>query len=118
MSTRSQAPSSAPPQLAAFPVATREAYARWREQRDIAALDQVILAIVAFHRPHRETLATPDDLPDSAALIAHLGFDSLALAEVVFFIEDLFRVTISSAELHRLVTVADLRAYVRSRVAG
>lgn len=104
--------------LATFPTAVRDAHARWLDQHDPAALDTVVLAIVAYHRPNRAQLATPDELPESARLIADLGYDSLALAEIVFFVEDLFKVTISNEDLKNILTVSDLRAYVRAKVAG
>lgn len=109
---------SSPDPLASFPPAVREAHARWLAARDPAALDSVVLAIVAHHRPGPARPAEPAALADSDRLVADLGFDSLALAEIVFFIEDLYRVTISNADLATLVTVADLRAYVRARIAG
>lgn len=106
--------------LAAFPPSVRDAHALWQNHRDLAALDTVVLAIVAYHRPNRSRLpeGASDDLPDSANLMADLGYDSLALAEIVFFVEDLFRVTISNADLATLATVADLRAYVRAKVSA
>lgn len=84
----------------------------------MAALDVVVLAIVAYHRPNRSMIKDPDNLPDSYQLIADLGYDSLALAEVVFFIEDLYRVSISNEELLGLRTVADLRGYVRTKITA
>ncbi len=102
--------------LAAFPISVREAQNRWQTHRDPAALDAVIVGIVAFHSPRRAHLYATNLLPDSACLIGDLGFDSLALAEVVFFIEDLYRVTITNADLATIITVADLRAYVRAKV--
>lgn len=104
--------------LATFPPAVREAHARWLGQHDPAALDTVVLAIVAYHRPNRSRLANPDDLPENAQLIADLGYDSLALAEIVFFVEDLFKVSISNEDLKNILTVADLRAYVRAKVSA
>ena len=110
---------SSPSPLASFPPDVQEAHARWLAQRDPAALDAVVLAIVAFHRPRREPgTATATSLPDSAQLIADLGYDSLALAEIVFFVEDLYQVTISNEDLKTLDTVASLRAYVRTKVAA
>jgi acyl carrier protein len=103
--------------LSSFPPAVRDAHARWVARGDHAALDAVVLAVVAYHRPGRDP-AAGDDLPDSARLIDDLGYDSLALAEVVFFVEDLFKVTISNADLAGIATVADLRAYVRAKVSA
>src|SRR5690606_13690852 len=42
-----------PGRLSAFPADIREAHARWLADRDLDALDRVILAIVAFHLPSR-----------------------------------------------------------------
>jgi len=104
--------------LASFPNEIRAAHQNWLSQRDIASLDTVVLAIVAFHRPNRTNLANPGDLPDSAQLIADLGFDSLALAEIVFFVEDLYRISIANADLITLHTIGDLRTYVRAKVTA
>lgn len=108
--------SSASP-LSSFPPAVRDAHARWTEARDPAALASVVLAIVAYHRPGRAHSEEPDDLPESARLIEDLGFDSLALAEIVFFVEDLYKVSISNNDLRRISTVADLRAFVLGKVS-
>ncbi len=110
---------STPSPLASFPASVRDAHARWLADRDPAALDTVVLGVVIYHSPRRDELSVaPETLPDSAHLLADLGYDSLALAEVVFFFEDLYRVTISNEDLKRLLTVADLRAYVRAKVAA
>jgi len=104
--------------LAAFPVDIRDAHQTWLAQRDLAALDTVVLAIVAFHRPNRSGVANPDDLPDTARLIADLGYDSLALAEIVFFVEDLYQISIANADLLALDTIGNLRSYVRAKVTA
>ena len=104
--------------LATFPAHIRDAHARWLATRDLAALDTVVLAIIAFHRYQSSRLTATDDLTDSARLVEDLGYDSLALAEVVFFVEDLFQVAISNEHLRTIHTVADLRAYVREQVAA
>ena len=102
--------------LASFPTHVKDAHHRWLSAHDVAALDTVVLAVVAYHRPNRSQIENPDHLPDSHQLIADLGYDSLALAEVVFFIEDLYRVSISNEDLLGLCTVADLRGYVRTKI--
>ena len=102
--------------LSNFPPPVREAQARWLAAHDLAALDTVVLAIVAFHRAKRTAPSVADELPAHARLVEDLGYDSLAMAEVVFFIEDLYQIVIPNQDLHDLHTVADLRAYIRARI--
>jgi acyl carrier protein len=95
-----------------FPEEVRGAFVRLRETGDPAAADTLVLAIVADHMPHPEA-----ELVDSASLVADLGFDSVAIAEMVFFIEDLLQVNVSNAEILRVRTVGELRAFVRTKLA-
>ena len=104
--------------LASFPSKIRDAHQNWVTQRDFTSLDTVVLAIVAFHRPNRSSVANPDDLPDSAQLIADLGYDSLALAEIVFFVEELYQISIANEDLLKLQTIGNLRAYVHAKVTA
>jgi acyl carrier protein len=104
--------------LSSFPTPIKEAHAAWIERHDLDALDRVVIAIVAFHRPGRTQANQSDELPDNARLMADLGYDSLALAEIVFFVEDLYKVAISNEDLKSIETVADLRAFVRAKVSS
>jgi acyl carrier protein len=107
--------------LAKFPADVRYAHAHFLATGDVAALDAVVLAVVLDHQPGSapsEGLASTAIPADSAQLIADLGFDSLALAEIVFFFEDLYGVTITNDELVRITTIGELRAFVRAKVAA
>lgn len=111
------APASLPPAVATllrhFPESVREAYVRLKTTGDGAAADTLVLAILADYMPDKRAAVT-----DAAELIAHLGFDSVAIAEMVFFIEDLLQVNVSNAEILRVRTVGELRAFVREKLAA
>ena len=49
-------------------------------------------------------------------MIEDLGFDSLAVAETVFFFEDLFQVTIKNEEIMALRSVGELGDFVARRL--
>jgi acyl carrier protein len=89
------------------------AYLRLRDTGDPAAADTLVLAIVADHVPQKGRA-----LADAQELIADLGFDSVAISEVVFFLEDLLQVRVTNAEILRVRTVGDLRAFVRAKLAA
>ena len=101
-----------PNPLARFPQSVRDEHARFLSSGDVAALDTVVLAVV------RRFQSKPAELPDSARLIGDLGFDSLTLAEIVFFLEDLYQVSITNEELMSITTIGELRAFIRVKVAA
>ena len=106
-------PGAAETLLKHFPDDVRAAYVRLRETGDPVAADTLVLAIVADHMPRAEA-----ELTDGASLIQDLGFDSVAIAEMVFFIEDLLKVSVTNAEILRVRTVGDLRGFVRTKLAS
>lgn len=102
--------------LGKFPEAVRTAYARYRETGDSEAVDAVVLAVLRDYVPKTIVLPTDTPLPDAAGLVSDLGFDSLAISETVFFLEDLFKVRITNAEIMQVRTVGELRAFVRQKL--
>ena len=106
-------PAAADTLLRHFPEDVRLAYLRLRETGDAVAADTLVLAIVGDFMPRPEA-----ELADDSTLLGDLGFDSVAIAEMVFFIEDLLEVNVSNAEIIRVRTVRDLRAFVRTKLAA
>lgn len=120
------APSSAPKPagqadqeeaLRHLPESAQEAFRRFRATGDVAELDPVILAILADYIP-RKTARPLAEAPGDSRLIDDLGFDSLAITEVVFFTEDLFGISIANEEIIQVRTLDDLRGFVHRKVAA
>ena len=100
-----------------FPARIRESYVRFATTQDPAAADEVVIAIVRDHVPVKKQGSTPGVLTDAMSLTADLGIDSVAIADAVFMLEDVFSVSIATKELVRLRTVGDLRAFIRTKLA-
>lgn len=100
-----------------FPPEVCEAYARFEATRNPADADTVILAIVLDHVPDKKL--RPATAPgDELSLMNDLGFDSVAITEMVFFLEDLFQMRISNEEILRVRSVGDLRSFVRQKISA
>jgi acyl carrier protein len=104
--------------LARLPASCREAFARYQASGDAQALDAVVLAVVREYVPRAHAPAVGEPLREDARLMEDLGFDSLAISETVFMLEDVFSVRIANAEILTVRTVGDLRAFVRQKLAA
>ena len=94
----------------------RAGYERYVQTGELEALDPVIFAILDDYVPR--TPAKPlADLPGTTTLMEDLGFDSLAITEVVFSTEDLFGINITNEEIIQVRTLDDLRTFVRRKIA-
>ena len=99
-----------------LPAEARDAFHRFQAGGDPAGLDPVIFAILDDFIP-RHAAAPLAALPGATRLIDDLGFDSLAITEVVFFTEDLFGINITNEEIIQVRTLDDLRGFIRRKVA-
>lgn len=99
-----------------LPAEARAAFRRFQAEHDAAALDPVISAILEDYIP-RAPARPIAECPPETKLIEDLGFDSLAITELVFFTEELFGITIANEEVLQVQTIGDLRAFVRRKVA-
>jgi 3-hydroxyacyl-[acyl-carrier-protein] dehydratase len=102
--------------LRRLPPSALENFRRFSATGDEVALTALIFAVLYGFLPQKfKTGAT--GWPDAARLIEDLGFDSLAIAETVFFFEDLFAISISNEEIRQVRTVGELRAFVQKKLA-
>ena len=100
-----------------LPEAAQAAFARFAAEGNPVALDPIMFAILDDFIP--KTPVRPlAELPGDTRLIDDLGFDSLAITEVVFFTEDLFGIAITNEEIVRVRTLADLRRFIQLKVTG
>jgi acyl carrier protein len=104
------------PALARFPADVLEAYQRYRANGDADAVEAVVIAAVVDYRPSGSGSAPA--VGDATRLIEDLGYDSVAVAELVFFLEDLFDLTITNEDIVGVRTIADLRACVIRNLNG
>ena len=112
----SGAPSSGPDELLRhLPPAAGAAFRRYQSMGDVGALDPVVFAIVEDYMPRKNERPLAE-LPPETRLIDDLGFDSLAITELVFFTEELFGISIANDEILQVHTLADLRTFVRCKV--
>lgn len=113
----SQQPPNASHPLARFPAEIRAAFERFTANGATADLRVVVDAALIDFMPKRDAAQAPV-LRDEQRLMEDLGFDSLAIAETVFFFEDLFKVSIQTQEIMALSTVGQLRAFVAHKLAS
>ena len=106
-----------PPQLTRFPEEVRAAYRQFRATGDASAVQLVVLSAVSEHCPRNTTLATDPAHTAALRLAEDLGYDSLAIAELIFFLEDLFEVSIRTHEIQTIATVGELRTFVAQKLA-
>ena len=99
-----------------LPAEARDAFQRFQASGDPTALDPVILSILDDYIPLTPAIPLAQQ-PGGTRLIEDLGFDSLAITEVVFFAEDLFDIKISNEEIIQVRTLDDLRGFIRGKVA-
>jgi acyl carrier protein len=102
--------------LARFPAEVIAAFQRYRTSGDAGAVEAVVIAAVVDFRPVAAGLSQP--ITDRMRLLEDLGYDSVAVAELVFFLEDLFVMTISNDDILAVSTIGDLRACVVRKLAG
>ncbi|MBA4136939.1 MAG: hypothetical protein C0518_06445 [Opitutus sp.] len=99
-----------------LPEAARACYREFRATGDLDSLDPLILAILESFLP-RKSARSLRELPGDTRLMEDLGFDSLAMTEIVFFTEDLFGIRIETRELLTVRTIDDLRSFIRRKIS-
>jgi acyl carrier protein len=100
-----------------LPPEAQAAFRKFESDGDVTALDPVIAAILEDYIP-RQPEKPLGEFPGETRLVEDLGFDSLAITEVVFFTEDLFGIRIANEEIIQVRTLDDLRGFVRTKISA
>ena len=101
-------------QLRGYPVATVTAANGLRSASTTNEIEAFLLALLSFFLP-AGTSSTPAEQRSDLLLRDELGLDSLALAEAMFKIEDLFGIRVENEELAELRTLADARTLLTGK---
>jgi acyl carrier protein len=123
METPASLPSGSPggdareDKLRHLPAPALAAFQRFQAAGDVTGLDLVIYAILEDYIP-RQPERPLCELPPDTRLIDDLGFDSLAITELVFCTEELFGISITNEEILAVRTLDELRVFVRRKVTG
>ena len=102
--------------LRGFPRNAVESARALREHNDALTFERFLLAVLSFYLPAGET-SLPAAPSGDLRLREDLGLDSLALAEAMFKIEELFDIRVENAELADVLTLADARRILSAKVA-
>lgn len=105
---------SPPPSLDGFPPEVREAYTSYTANKDAAGIVRFVLLATAF-LAGREEAGEYLQQPGEARLREDLGVDSIAVAELVFLVEDLFEITVTDADLQSIATLGDLQKMILAK---
>ena len=97
-----------------IPEEAREDFSKWNSTGDDSALTALIghlfasLEISNFDSVYAKK-------GDSAVIIEDFGIDSLTLAELLFYTEDLVGIRITNEEAAKLTTIGDLKTYLQAK---
>ncbi len=87
---------------------------RFEESRNLEELDPIILGVLARDaaNPRPDGVAS---VTDDMKLIDDIGMDSFGMIEVVMTAEEVLGLTIATEELSGIVTLGDLKKFLRSK---
>jgi acyl carrier protein len=102
-----------------FPAIAHMAFEKIRGRGDFSEVSVVILAAIHDLLPAQSpegNRGSFDILTNDKRLIEDLEFDSLAIAELVFFLEDLLAVSVSNTELRQIHTIGELKNFIDQKL--
>lgn len=101
--------------LRGFPASATSSAIALREDYRIEDLESCLFGILTFYLPAGSE-APPAQPSGNVLLREDLGLDSLALAEAMFKIEELFAMRVENTELSEIRTLADARRLLMAKL--
>lgn len=102
--------------LRRLPASASNDYRLFRSHGDEEALTRLIIAVLTDLSPEKANGVT--QWSDATRLMEDLKFDSLSIAETIFFFEDLFEIRISNEEIMKVGTLGELKTFVKRKVSS
>jgi acyl carrier protein len=87
---------------------------RFEESKNLDELDAIILGVLARDAANPRPDGV-DSVTDDMKLIDDIGMDSFGMIEVVMTAEEVFGLTIATEELSGIITLGDLKKFLRSK---
>lgn len=98
------------PRLVGFPQSVQDRYVSYQQSPNPGDLSAFVLGALGFLSEDDEGVEALGEAPDEVKLEDRLVIDSLAVAELMFLLEDLFSFKIDDERMREMVTFGDLRA--------
>ncbi|MFA5262828.1 MAG: phosphopantetheine-binding protein [Opitutaceae bacterium] len=99
--------------LCRLPPSATEDFNRFCANGDDESLRRLLIAVLTDHLPDKSKQIP--SWSDETKLIEDLGYDSLAIAEMIFYFEDLFQISISNEEILHVRTLGELHVFVHMK---
>jgi len=99
------------------PDGTLDALLRYRETKDLDALNAFLLGCIKRHTD-KEYYGLLDEGRPDLSFIDDLGIDSMTMMEIVMMVESCLGVQIDNQDLMNMRTLGDLNNYLRKSSAG
>ena len=110
-----KSPAQIAEELMGFESSCVAAALRHSESGEFEDFSAMLPGVIAFHLP-ASAARPPAVLADGMRLNQDLGLDSLALTEMAFMLSDLLGLSIETRDVAGVVTVGDLKAFLKGRL--
>ena len=88
----------------------------FRKTGDKSLLDSIVIGVIErFTEPEKRDILRSGN--DSIDMVGDLELDSLTMVEIVLCVEDALGVSVEQEDMQNLHTLADIKAYIKQKIA-